>query len=230
MTTGRSKLVRIIDRLEQAYGQQNSAEPDDAYELVLHRNCGYPPSDSNCARGFAALAERVGLAPGDILAASEAALRSALRAGGIVPELRARRLREIATRVRDEFGGDLGRVLEGPLPRARKALTSFPTIADAGADKVLLFTGTAPVAALPSNCVHVPVRLGFGRDSKTWSAKYRSAQEVIHEELPEDFGVRRRAYLLLKRHGQEVCKASRPRCDRCVVSADCEYFRKLGRQ
>jgi endonuclease III len=34
-----------------------------------------------------------------------------------------------------------------------------------------------------------------------------------------------RAYLLIKRHGQELCKASRPKCEQCPVTSDCNYFR-----
>lgn len=220
----KTKLARILDRLEKEYGKQKPTEPSDPYELVLHRNAGYPQSDANCARGFAALKTQIGLKPADILRAADAGLRSATRAGGIFPEGRAQRLREIAARVEREFGGDLRAVLKRPLAEAKKALKKFPTIADSGAEKILLFTKTAPVAALPSNCLDVPLRLGYGRASKNWAASYRSAQEAVRAELPEDCDAQIRAYLLLKRHGQEVCKRSRPLCERCCVSEDCRYF------
>ena len=61
-----------------------------------------------------------------------------------------------------------------PLPEAQKALKKFPTIGDPSADKILLFTKTAPVAAIPSNCVHVLPRLGFGEEKKNYAASYRS--------------------------------------------------------
>jgi endonuclease III len=220
----KSKLARILDRLEKAYGKQKPTEPDDAYELVLHRLAGYPQSDANCAKGFAALKSRIGLKPADILQASDADLRNALREGGIVPELRARRLKEIAASVEREYGGDLGAVLKRPLAEAKKALKKFPTIGDSGAEKILLFTRTAPVAALPSNCLDVPLRLGYGRASKNWALSYREAQEAIRAELPEDCDAQIRAYLLLKRHGQEVCRRRRPLCEQCCVSDECRYF------
>ncbi len=185
------RLVTLLDMIERAYGKQKTSEPRDAYALLLRRNAGYPQSDANCARGFAALEAQVGLEPAAILAAKLGALQTALRAGGIVPELRAQRVREIATRVRDEFGGDLHAVLERPLLEARRILASFPTVSEAGAEKILLFTRTAPVAALPSNCVHVPVRLGFGRAAKSWSTCYRTAQAAVAAELPERVADRR---------------------------------------
>jgi len=42
--------------------------------------------------------------------------------------------------------------------------------------------------------------------------------------VPETFDARTRAYLLLKQHGQEVCKRTKPRCDQCPISSDCAFF------
>jgi endonuclease III len=42
--------------------------------------------------------------------------------------------------------------------------------------------------------------------------------------VPEKFDARIRAYLLLKRHGQALCKRTRPKCSECPVSASCAYF------
>ena len=227
MSKTQPRLTGLLDRVEREYGVQKSAEPRDALGLLLFRNSGYPQSDANCTNGFAALKAEIGLQPDEILGAPVATLRKAMRAGGIVPELRAQRLREIATRVRDEYGNNLTEALRLPLLDARKVLASFPTISEAGADKILLFTRNVPVAALPSNCLQVPLRLGYGRDTGSWSVGYRTAREAIASELPETFEDRIRAYLLLKRLGHEVCKRSNPRCDRCPVARSCPYFNKL---
>ncbi len=219
-----TRLVRVLDRLEKFHGRQKAPWPTDPYEMVLHRNCGYPQSDANCDKGFQALKKGIGLAPGKILAASNAKLTEVIRVGGIVPELRARRLKEIATRVQIEFGGSLRTALKRPLPEAKKALKKFPTLGDSGAEKILLFTKTAPVAAVPANCIHVPLRLRFGRESKNWAASYKSAQEAIRAELPETCEAQIRAYLLFKQHGQTLCKNARPKCEECPVTDECRYF------
>jgi endonuclease III len=148
-----------------------------------------------------------------------------MRLGGIVPKLRARRLKEIATLVEKDFGGDLASVLNQPLSQAKRALMRFPTIGIPGAEKILLFTETAAIPALPSNCVHVPLRLGFGEEKNGYAARYRSAQLAVSAELPgADCDILLRVHLLLKKHGQELCKRSRPLCHRCPVSKHCPYF------
>jgi endonuclease III len=219
-----TRVARILDGLEKQYGTLKSVAPTEAYEMVIYANCGYPANDVTCTKGFAALKKKVGLRPDQILAASDKELTEVLRLGGIVPELRAQRLKGIAARVKGKFSGDLAATLRKGAPEARKVLKQFPTIGDPGAEKILLFTGIAPVAAVPSNCVHVLLRLGLGTAYKTYAKDYRSAQNAIASELPEEYSARLRAYLLLQRHGQELCKRSRPKCEQCPLTGECRYY------
>ena len=125
------ELAALLEKLEQHHGSIGFAEPTDLYELIVYTNCGYPPSQENCQKGFEALKSSVGLATDALLAASEPRLTRALKAGGIVPELRASRLKLIAGLVLEEFDGDLRKALGDP-KGARKALKRFPTIGDPG--------------------------------------------------------------------------------------------------
>ena len=221
--------LEILDALETRYGPQAATWPTEPYEFLVWWHCGYPASDAACERGWEALRRAVGIAPEKILAASDAKLAEALKAGGMVPELRAQRLRQIAERVLREFGGDLRGALAGPLDAARKLLKKFPNIADAGADRILLFAGLSPVAAVPSNCPHVLVRIQLGLERENYGVTYREAQKLIEAEVRPALEARQRAYLLLKRHGQEVCKRSKPKCELCPVSAECRYFAGVDR-
>lgn len=226
MKNNKPSLASVLDTLESIYGVLHSPSPTDPFEMIVFTICGYPASDVSCAKAFAVLKDEIGLRPDDILAAADADLARIMRLGGIVPEVRALRLKEIASMVKDEFNGDLHSAVRTDLGSARKILKQFPTIGDPGADKILLFSRTFPIAAAPSNCLEVPLRLGFGETKKSYSTSYKSAREAIGKELPTDFDQLIRAYLLLKRHGREICKRSRPRCEICAVSGQCAYFRK----
>jgi len=227
MARAHSRLAKILDVLEKRYGKPKAPLPTDPYEMLLYTLCGYPASEAACDKAFPVLKRDVGLDPDSILAAPEAKLAQIMRLGGIVPEVRAQRLKEVAGMVKHVYGGNLRAVMKKPLPEVRKILKQFPTIGDPGADKILLFSKTVPIAAVPSNCVHVPTRLGFGEERKNYAASYKSAQEALRAELPAERAPLLRAYLLLKRHGQETCKANRPRCEECVVSNDCAYYRRM---
>ena len=149
--------------------------------------------------------------------------RGGAQAGRMVPELRAQRLRELAFRVVNEFGGDLRAALVGPVPKARKLLKSFHGIANPGADRILLFAGLSPIAAVPSNCTGVLLRILKNDEGKNYSATYREEQRLIASELPETFDARAQTYLLLKHHGQRLCKPTNPNCMECPLRPHCAY-------
>ena len=221
-----TRLARLLNKLERHYGKLPPPHLTDPYLMIVFANCAYPATDAACAKGFDALQREIGTGVDDILGADEADLIRVMKGRGMFPEKRAARLREIASLVRSDYGGDLRTALRGPLSKARKALKRFPTIGDPGVDKILLFTGTVPIAAVPSNCVRVPHRLGFGEEKKNYAAGYRSAQDAIRTELPEDCDALIRAHQLLKHHGQELCKTNQPLCERCPVSPECPWFNR----
>ena len=217
-------IPEILRQLESLYGNQEPCWPTDPYDFLVWWHCGYPASDTSCAKGWEKLNREVGVEPRQLLTAGAARLARVLKAGGMVPELRAMRLMEIAARIQDEYGGDLRAGLAGPLSKVRQALKRFPNIADPGADRILLFGGIAPVPAVPSNCPHVLVRIQRGQERENYGVTYREAQEAIEAEIPKNFDARTRAYLLVKRHGQTVCKRRNPECAHCPISSSCAFF------
>jgi len=230
-----TKLTQILDSLEELYGPQKLAGPTDPYEMIVFLNSGYPASDVKCAKGFDALNREVGVQPKKLLVAPKSKLEKLMRPNVIVPGVCAERLKEIADRVENELGGDLTAVLkkrmrkakdqpEKGLEAAKKVLQEFPTIGEPSAEKILLFSGLAPVAAVPSAFVDVPMRLFVGGPGKNYAADYRAARETLDSGLPRTLEARQRAYLLLKKHGQEVCKRSKPKCEVCPLTAQCAYL------
>jgi endonuclease III len=81
-------------------------------------------------------------------------------------------------------------------------LKKFPGIADPGVDRILLFAGIVPLPAVPSNCPHVL---------------------LITDAIPEKLDARIRACLLIKRHGQQICKRTNPKCEVCPVAGTCAF-------
>lgn len=215
-------VAEILDRLEERYGRQEVYWPTEPEAFLIWWHCGYPQSDERCAKGWEALRKEVGTSLEEILRATPAKLRAALAAGGMVPELRAERMKQIAAKVKDECGGDLRDALQGPLQEARKRLKSFPNIADPGADRILLFSGIAPIAAVPSNCPHVLVRILEGAERENYGATFKAAQQTIEAAIPAKRDARERAYLLLKKHGQTFCK-TKPLCAECILKNDCAF-------
>jgi endonuclease-3 len=218
------ELLRLLETLEAHYGPQRAIWPADPYLSLVWWHSGYPASDVTCAKGYASLQRSIGLEPTQILKASDAKLTLALKPGGMVPELRAMRLKEIADTVQDDFESDLGAALkELPLAQARTVLKKFPGIGDPGADRILLFSAIAPVAAVPSNVPQVIVRLLHGKESDNYGRNYSESQRAIESAVAPEFDARQRAYLFVKQHGQELCKRTNPKCGICPLAQSCAF-------
>jgi endonuclease-3 len=217
----RARLPAILDALEAVHGAP-PAPRRDPFELVLLENVAYLVSDEKREAAFAALRRKVGTNAGEDPGRPS---RRPLRRG------RARRhapgtARGEAPRHRGDRArlGDLRTIVRRPPAEAKKALQRFPRIGLPGAEKILLFAGALEVLALESNGLRVLVRLGYGEEKKGYAATYKTAQAAAEPELDGTGSAGLvRAHLLLRRHGQELCKTNRPRCDVCPVRARCPY-------
>jgi len=219
-------LKKITATLAADYGKPKPPITTDPFELILLENVVYLVSDERRAEAFQMLHKYAGTKPHEILAASHEDILRATKLGGMHPEQRVSRLREIALIAMNEFGGDLLSALKLPLPKAKQALRKFPSIGEPSAEKILLFTRSYPVLGLDSNGLRVLVRLGFGEEKKNYTATYRSVQEALKDQLSGDFDWLIRAHILLRQHGKELCKTNAPLCEKCPVRKSCAYFKR----
>lgn len=223
-TASRPPLSSVLDALRRLYGRPKPPKITDPFELVLYENVAYLADDARHDQAFGLLRQRVGLSPGKILKASTSTLRE-IAGAGIVPAQTVEKLRAIAAIALEDFGGDLSAAVRREPKEAIKALRKFPSIGEPGAEKVLLFSGSAPILALDSNALRVLLRLGFGKEEKSYSKSYKGAQAAADSEIPRTCAARIEAYQLLRRHGQELCKRNHPRCEACPLRRDCVYYR-----
>jgi len=217
-------LRKAIRMLKKHYGPPAVLPTTDPFELILWENVAYLASDARREEAFLALKKKIGATPGAILAAGPGRLREVVGRAGILPDQGVAKLLRAAALARDEGGGDLEGVLGLPEKQAERVLRRFPGIGEPGVEKILLFCGAKAVLALESNGLRVLVRLGYGEEKKSYSATYRAAQAAAEGELRADIRSRQRAHLLLRRHGQELCRRSAPHCSECPVAGSCAYF------
>jgi endonuclease III len=195
-------LPVLLDRLEQAGGPADPVPSADGWELVLAENIAYLVGDQRRWQALEELRSVVGLAPEQILAAPEDALCGVV-AGARQAE-RAQRLRRCAE-----------------LAVAGAPWRAYPGVGAPGADRIDLFTGARAVLALDANGLRVLTRLGFSDPARSYGTSYRQAQVAASEQLPATVPARQRAYQLLRRHGQVICRRKVPSCSTCPISDDC---------
>lgn len=217
---------KMIARLKLHYGEPALPPARGPFELVMWENACYLLPDERRAAVFASLREQVGLNARAILDAGSETLLPLAKMGGMRPETRVFRWREIARITASQFDGDLDSILRLPYAQAKKALKQFPNIGDPGAEKILMFCGMAAGLPLESNGLRVLTRAGYGRAQKNYGATYRSVQDEVRDELPRSAAQLARAHLLLRQHGQTICRNNGPLCRACPMTELCAFAAK----
>ena len=217
------KLAAVLQALKKHYGAPEPLPTKDPFELILWENVAYlaPPVRRRAA--FALLRREVGLSPGEILAASRAALER-VTAHGILKVRFANKLRDCARIAIEDFRKDLRSVLREPLPQAKKALRCFPGIGEPGAEKILLFAGVQNTLAPDSNALRVLMRLGFIAEDRSYARMY-AASRTLGGKPALEIADTRQAHLLLQTHGQTLCKRNAPLCGPCPLASRCAFVR-----
>jgi endonuclease-3 len=215
-------LEKLVARLKRHYGAPEPPPARGPFELVMWENACYLLTDERRKEVFDALREQVGMNPTAIRDASDDILLPLAKRGGMRPETRVFRWREIARITLEQFGGNLDAILTRPYAEAQRALKLFPNIGAPGAEKILLLCGVASGLPLESNGLRVLVRIGYGRQQKDYGRTYRSVQDDLAPDLPTAAELLVEASLLLRTHGKTLCKDKEPLCSQCPVATGCD--------
>jgi endonuclease-3 len=216
----------LVARLLKHHGAPEVPPAKGPFELVLWENACYLLPDERRREVFETLRDRVGLNAEAIWKADRNVLLPIATRGGMRPETRVFRWREIARITLEQFAGDLDQIVAWPYAKAKKALKLFPNIGEPGAEKILMFCGVAEGLPLESNGVRVLTRVGFGREEKAYGKMYRSVQDALAGQLPEGAAAISRAHLLLRQHGKAICHTNGPECGECPAVDLCRWVLK----
>lgn len=214
-------LTHHIAALQKHYGKPPKPRTTDPYNLALLEVVAYLVDEPARYATFAALKRATGLDPVKIMETPIPRLARVIAGGGMLPELRAEKLHEVADVVIDVGLAHLRKVVKQDPVTARSILKRFPGIANPGADRMLLLARSYKSLAPDSQALRVLNRLGYGdRNAKDYTRQYRSAVEAVAPELPDDFDWLITAHLLLRMHGREICRP-KPKCGVCPLNRTC---------
>jgi len=217
----RPALSAILRTLAELHGPPPRPLPRTPLQWILWENVAYLVDDARRRKAFEALRASVGLTAEALGRARREDLLAVTRLGGMHPEARADRLAEIGALARANGGKGLESVLRLEPAAARRVLGKFPGIGKPGAEKILMACGASGALALESNGLRVLLRLGYGKEGKSYPATYRSVQEALEPEREDDPAWALRAHQLLRTHGQTLCKNRAPDCDACALAESC---------
>ena len=216
-------LREVVGALRKHYGSPVPPPTNDPFELILWETVVYLAPVARRREAFDDLRRTISTNPHAILAARRKVLEQ-VTARGILKRTSADKMQEAARIALERFDGNLSSVIDGPVAEATRALRLFPGIGEPGAEKILLFSGRAPLLAPDSNGLRVLVRLGLLREESSYAKTYAASRDLA-SDLPGDIAAVKAAHLLLQLHGQTLCKRAAPRCVECPLAKDCAYAR-----
>jgi endonuclease-3 len=150
----------------------------------------------------------------------------AIAGGGILPDNQVDKLRRPAQLANDSNLDGLNRM---SLRDSTRALMKFPSIGEPGAEKILLFARTHAVLGLESNGVRVLTRLGLVEEDRSYARTCRNVQRWAADYVERGTEWLIRAHQLLRQHGQELCRRTRPRCEQCRLRNGCRFYARAVR-
>jgi endonuclease-3 len=210
----RRRCIEINARLSAVYGPPPPLEPDDPLSGLIGTILSQHTSDANSARAFAALLAHFG----DFEAVRQAPVEEiaeVIRSGGLA-RIKAQRIKEVLEQIAADRGSlDLSFLAELGVPAARAYLTSLSGVGPKTAACVLLFNCGLPALPVDTHVHRVSRRLGLIGPRTGATQAHTELEALVPPDQVFSFHVN------LIRHGRQICKAPRPRCESCPLEDIC---------
>ena len=214
-----AKALEVTRRLTDLYGELPFSEKDPISQLVdillSHRT-----RDEQTAAAWENLLKCFGSWEG-VRDAPTGQVQEAI-ANVNWPEVKAPRLQSIMRQITEERGNlDLNFLCDLPLEEAAAWLNRFDGVGPKTTACVLLFSCRLPILPVDVHVHRVSGRLGLIGKKVTADA----AHALLQALLPQDSRSIYNFHKALLRHGQRICVYEHPRCNKCVLTDLCDYYK-----
>src|SRR5262245_27454018 len=215
----KSKYAQIAAILADTYGfptwRQELPPVDELVCTILSQNT----SDIARDKGFEQLRARFptwqavrDADPRDVI--------DAVRPAGLADK-KGPRIQEVLRRLTQADGSiTLDFLADMDVAHAKEWLTNFDGVGPKTAAIALLFAFNKPAFPVDTHVHRVTQRLGLIGPKTTREQAHIDLEALIP---PEDYY---QAHLNIIQHGRQVCQARRPLCERCPLTALCDYYQK----
>ena len=220
MRAPRQLARQVHQRLLKAYGEPTWRDRKPPLDELISTILSQNTNDLNRDRAFEALRARFPTWDA-VRDAKPSQVVRAIRVAGIANQ-KGPRIQAALRAITDERGRIELDFLRKQAPEAvREWLLRIKGVGPKTAAIVMQFALDMPAFPVDTHIHRVTGRIGL-RPPK-------ASREQAHQILAELFAPEMyyAAHLNLIRHGREICKAARPRCEQCVLQDVCAYYRTV---
>ncbi|MBA3470488.1 MAG: endonuclease III [Herpetosiphonaceae bacterium] len=214
-----AKAQQVYDLLLEHYGNNPLVPRREPMHELISTILSHRTTEANEARAYRQLRERFG----DWEAVRDAPV--AELATAIAPsnfaEAKVPKIKAVLAQISAERGAaEIGFLADLPVEEGMGWLMRLPGVGPKTAALVLLFCFAKPILPVDTHVHRVSQRLGFFGPK----VNPTQAHPILWKLLPHDAQWLYNYHINQLRHGQQICVWGRPRCERCPLTAICDYY------
>lgn len=216
-----AKALEVTQRLTEQYGVSSWSKKDPMSMLVdillSHRT-----KDAQTAAAYESLLQHFGTWEA-VRDAPNNEVQDAI-ANVNWPEVKAPRLQAIMRRITEERGElNLNFLRDLPVEESAAWLNRLEGVGPKTTACVLLFSCQQPILPVDVHVHRVSGRLGLIGKKVTAD----NAHPLLQVLLPNDARTIYNFHKGLLRHGQRICVYEHPRCNQCMITDQCDYYKTV---
>jgi endonuclease-3 len=218
----RRKTAFISRLLERRLGiPRRQSPPAPPLDMLIATILSQNTSDGNSHRAYSELRRQ--FPTWELVAgASPAALRTAIRTGGMANQ-KSVRIQETLAAVLQMYGTyDLSSIRKLSSEEVIRRLTAFKGVGAKTAACVLLFSLRRDVFPVDTHVHRLCTRLGLAPGSRTPEETFEAMKSLVPPGKAHSF------HTNLIRFGRTICRPSNPRCGECPLYGRCSFEGKAA--
>ena len=216
------RVEEVRQRLAGAYGEPCHVRDLDPVSELVSTILSQNTNDLNRDVAFGRLRQRFPTWQ-EVLGAETETVVDAIRPAGLANQ-KAPWIQGALRAILDERGElELDFLGDWPVQEAKAWLSALQGVGPKTAAIVLLFALGRPAFPVDTHIHRVSRRLGLIGPRVTREKAHDLLEELVPPQHYYSF------HLNVIRHGRQICQARRPRCEECMLTDLCDYYREVVR-
>jgi len=204
-------LKTIYHRLFTTFGPQHWWPGDSPFEIAVGAILTQNTNWSNVEKAIRNLKLARALSTKALHTMPAAELSGHIRPAGYY-NIKAKRIKNLVTFLREEYQGSMKRMAKENLPVIREQLLSVNGIGPETADSIILYALEKPIFVIDAYTKRILSRHTILHHD----ASYETYQKLFHEKLIKDVSLFNEYHALMVRLAKDFCRPH-PRCSGCPL-------------
>lgn len=219
-----AKLLTIYRLLFDHYGTQGWWPADGPFEVMVGAVLTQSAAWTNVEKAIANLKTANAMSPRAIRGLPDERLAELVRPSGYY-NVKARKLKALAHFFNEAYGDDIAAMRAEDGEVLREKLLRVYGIGEETADDIALYAADIPTFVIDAYTKRLFARLGLAPQE----APYAAHRAMFMDNLPAESGLYNEYHALIVRHAKDICRKTRPLCERCVLVDLCPTGKSVAR-